>query len=235
MPERPVIGLSMNYTLLGSYEQFHIRNRYLDAVFDHGGLPLPLPCTPDRELIRQYLSRVDALVIIGGLDYPSQMYGQQAHPRLDAMHSRRAGADIPLFEEAMKTGMPILGICAGAQLINIALGGALIQHLEDGALHIKENYHPVQVLGGRWLPSIFAKDSLTVNSNHHQALDPERIGKGLKVVALAEDGVVEAVELDVPQMVLGLQWHPERITDLSHRAMVFEFLAKEALTYRNLK
>ncbi|HOH79542.1 MAG TPA: gamma-glutamyl-gamma-aminobutyrate hydrolase family protein [Candidatus Cloacimonadota bacterium] len=235
MPERPVIGLSMNYTLLGSYEQFHIRNRYLDAIFDHGGLPLPLPCTPDRDLVRQYLAKIDALVIIGGLDYPSQMYNQAPHPRLDAMHERRAGSDIPLFEEALQTGMPILGICAGAQLINIALGGSLIQHLEPGEMHIKENYHPVQVLGGHWLPAIFGSDALTVNSNHHQALDPQRIGLGLRVVALAEDGVVEAVELDVPQMVLGLQWHPERITDLSHRAMVFEFLAKEALTYRNLK
>jgi len=228
MPERPVIGISMNYTLLGSYEQFHVRNRYLDAVFDNGGLPLPLPCTPDREMIRQYLDKVGALIIIGGLDYPSGMYGQAPHPKLDAVHQRRAEADLPLFKEALRLGIPILGICAGAQLINIARGGQLIQHLEPGDMHIKENYHPVKVQGGRWLPAIFAKDELTVNSNHHQALDPEYIGQGLRVVATAPDQVVEAVELDVPQMVLGLQWHPERITDAEHRARVFQFLCAQA-------
>ena len=228
MTERPVIGLSVSYALLGSYEQFHVRNRSIDAVWDNGGLPLPLPCTPERDLIRQYLSKVQALVIIGGMDYPPSLYGQEPHPKAELMNPRRAEADLPLFEEALKTGMPILGICAGAQLINIARGGQLIQHLDNVAWHTGENYHPVKVLGGRWLPAIFGDKELVVNSNHHQALDPGFIGEGLQVVARAEDGVVEAVELDTPQMVLGLQWHPERITDLEHRRRVFEFLHAQA-------
>ena len=110
------------------------------------------------------------------------------------------------------------------QLMNIYFGGKLIQHIENLDAHFGEKYHPVRILGGRWLPRIFGKDEITVNSNHHQGVDPQHIGQGLQVVAKAEDGMVEALEYEAPQMVLGIQWHPERIIDPEVSRPVFQFL-----------
>lgn len=224
MSSKPVIGLSMNYMQLGSYHQFHLRNKYVDAVTGHGALPLPLPCTSAPEDIDHYLSLIDALIIIGGLDYPADMFGEEPHPKIDPADPRRAESDPLFFHAALKAGLPILGICAGMQLMNIALGGKLIQHLDTAEYHTGENYHPVNITGGRWLPQIFGSDQITVNSNHHQGLNPAFIGHGLSICALAPDGIIEAVEYDAPQMVLGIQWHPERITDLIHRKAIFDFL-----------
>ena len=233
MPKAPVIGISMSFMLLGSYHQYHIRNRYIDAVRASGALPLPIPCTTDTQSIRQYLDMADAMLFIGGSDYPPHLFGQEPHPKLNPMEDIRWQADLMLLPAAIAKGLPILGICAGHQLMAICHGGRLIQHLEQVATHTGENYHPVRITSGRWLARIFSEKELTVNSNHHQAIDPSDPGKGLSVVALAPDGVIEAVEADLPQMVLGLQWHPERITDPIHRQMVFSFLTDRAREYRS--
>ncbi|MDP2173100.1 MAG: gamma-glutamyl-gamma-aminobutyrate hydrolase family protein [Candidatus Cloacimonadaceae bacterium] len=231
MNRKPVIGLSMNYMQLGKHHQFHLRGKYVDAVVSHCALPLPLPCTTDAESIHQYLSLIDALVIIGGNDYPAEMFGETPHPKIELADPRRAEADPLLFHAALKWNLPILGICAGMQLMNIALGGKLVQHLDTAEYHTGENYHPVKITGGRWLPLIFDTGLLTVNSNHHQGLNPAYIGKGLTICAIAEDEVIEAVEYDSPQMVLGIQWHPERITDLLHRKSLFDFFIDQARLY----
>ncbi len=221
--DRPVIGLSMNYMQLGSYHQFHIRGKYIEAIYDYGGLPLPIPCLPDEELLKQYIDKIDGLIIIGGMDYPPDMYGQEVHPKADIMHERRAKADPMLVKLILQTNKPVLGICAGMQLLNICTGGKLIQHLETTDNHFGEKYHEITVSDSRWLSQIFPKEKLVVNSNHHQGIDPNYVGKGFKVVANAYDDVIEAMELEGEQMVLGIQWHPERISDLEHRKLLFEF------------
>jgi len=226
--DRPVIGISMNYALVDKYEQFHIRNTYIDAVFTNGGLPLPLPCTADQALVEHYLSKVQALLIIGGLDYPPHLWGENPHPEIKQMHDRRWQGDITLFLQAFHKGLPILGICAGCQLINIGLGGKIIQHISNSSMHTGDSHHPIKITGGRWLPKIFTDSQIMVNSTHHQALDPNKLGRGIEAVAFAPDGVVEAIEADTPQMVLGLQWHPERVQDERHRAAVFGKLCEEA-------
>jgi putative glutamine amidotransferase len=213
----------MNYMQFGSYHQFHIRDKYIDAVYEHGGLPLPIPCLTDETAMQQYVDIIDALIIIGGMDYPPEMYGQEVHPKADIMHERRATSDPLLVSLILKTNKPVLGICAGMQLLNICQGGKLIQHLEQVDNHLGEKYHEITITESRWLSQIIPGKTITVNSNHHQGIDPNYIGKGFKVVATAADGVIEAMELEGDQMVLAIQWHPERITDLEHRKRMFEF------------
>ncbi|MBW6514157.1 MAG: gamma-glutamyl-gamma-aminobutyrate hydrolase family protein [Candidatus Syntrophosphaera sp.] len=222
--KRPVIGISMNYMQLGTYHQFHVRDKYIDAVYKYGGLPFPIPGLEDKAALLQYLERVGVLVIIGGLDYPPDLYGEEPHPKTDLAHERRVKGDYLLLETALELGKPVLGICAGMQLMNIFFGGKLIQHIDELEAHYGEKYHPVKIHGGRWLPRIFGKEEVMVNSNHHQGVDPAHIGRGLKVVATAEDGMVEALEYDASQMVLGIQWHPERIIDPEVSRPHFQFL-----------
>lgn len=228
--QRPRIGVSMNYMKLGSYHQFHVRDRYIDAVVAGGGLPCPIPCTDDKASLRQYLESVGAVIIIGGSDYPPALYGEDPHPKTEEAHARRTRGDFALLETALELKKPLLGICAGLQLINVFFGGGLIQHIETLDAHFGEKYHPVRILGGRWLPRIYGKEEVLVNSNHHQAIDPQRIGTGLDVVARTPDGAVEAVEYRSEQMLLGIQWHPERIEDPEVGKRVFEFMAEMAKT-----
>jgi len=213
---------------LGSYHQFHIRDKYIDAVYDYGGLPLPLPCLTDEKALQQYIEMIDGLIIIGGMDYPPEMYGQEPHPKADIMHERRAKSDPLLVELILKTQKPVLGICAGMQLLNICQGGKLIQHMETVDNHLGEKYHAITLTESRWLSLIVPVNKIIVNSNHHQGIDQNHIGKGFKVVATAEDGVIEAMELEGEQMVLAIQWHPERITDLEHRKRLFEYFINKA-------
>lgn len=225
---RPVIGLSMNYMQLGSYHQFHIRDKYIDAVYDYGGLPLPVPCLADRDALQQYIDKIDGLIIIGGMDYPPSMYGQEPHPKTEIMHERRAISDPLLVDLILQTNKPVLGICAGMQLLNICRGGKLIQHLDTVENHLGEKYHEITLTESRWLSQIVPGKSIIVNSNHHQGIDPNHVGKSFTVVATAADGVMEAMEMEGEQMVLAIQWHPERITDLEHRKRLFEFFIRQA-------
>lgn len=222
--KRPVIGLSMNFMQLGKYHQFHIRDTYIDAVLNNGMLPLLIPCLDEKAALRQYLEQVGALIVIGGLDYPPDLYSEELHPETELAHERRVKGDFLLLETALELQLPVLGICAGMQLLNIFRGGKLIQHIANLDAHFGEKYHPVRILGGRWLPAIFGREEIVVNSNHHQGVDPKHLGAGLTVVALAEDGMVEALELDAPQLVLGIQWHPERIADPEVSRPVFQYL-----------
>jgi putative glutamine amidotransferase len=121
----------------------------------------------------------------------------------------------------MELKLPILGICAGLQLMNIATGGKLIQHLDTVEQHLGEKYHPVKIGHSRWLSKIFNTDRLIVNSNHHQGIDKDYIGQGFTPVAWAEDGQIEALEYDCNQFVLGIQWHPERISTAAENAQPY--------------
>jgi putative glutamine amidotransferase len=224
--DKTMLGLSMNYMQLGKYHQFHIRDRYIDTVYESGVVPLPIPCFSERKTLRKYLELVKGLVIIGGLDYPPGLYGQSPHPKVELAHDRRVSSDFLLLELALKMKLPVLGICAGMQLMNIFFGGKLIQHLEPLDSHFGETFHSVKLEDGRWLPQIFGPGPLMVNSNHHQGVDPEHIGQGLKVAARAEDGVIEALEYDCDQFLLGIQWHPERIPDPELRLPIFRFMSQ---------
>lgn len=185
-------------------------NEYASSVIQAGGLPVHIPMGVDTGAI---VSRLDGLIIAGGEDVDPRRYGRQPDPRTSSGDGSRDELEIGLLQAALAQRVPVLGICRGQQLINVALGGTLIQHLEGAQglrhnaseIHRYERVHEVSFRSGSVLHRIYG-DGARVNSFHHQAV--ERLGTGLSAVGHADDGVIEAVEL-ADADVIGVQWHPE--------------------------
>lgn len=199
---------------------------YAKSILAAGGVPLLLPPlvgpggAADRSAIDAALEAVDGVVFTGGDDMHPRAYGQDPHPEIALMDSERDAADLALMQCALERGLPILGICAGMQLLNVACGGTLHQHLPDAegsrypALHVLHRSdddgsgsHPVAIEPGSRLAAVAGAAELSANSLHHQAVD--RIGSGLRISARASDGVVEGIESATERFAIGVQWHPE--------------------------
>lgn len=190
---------------------------YLDAVTDAGGIVVLLPPQPaSPEIARRVLSTVDGLIVSGGADVDPARYGQAPHPRTGAPRRDRDDWEDALLTAAIETGLPFLGICRGAQMLNVSLGGTLVQHLPD--VVGSEAYQPAPAVFGEGTVAVDpgtrlaatlgeAADALPVHLYHHQALD--ELAPGLTVTARTADGVIEAVELDGAPFGIGVQWHPE--------------------------
>jgi putative glutamine amidotransferase len=214
----PVIGLTLDHEPSGGWSQFPwyaIRENYCNAVRHAGGLPVLLPHEPD--MAAEYLDRIDGLVVTGGgFDVDPALFGAASrHPSVTTK-DRRTAFELAATRGALDRGMPVLGICGGQQLLNVALGGTLIQHIPDeipDALpHRQPNPrneagHKVRIVAGTLLHRLAGVEELAVNSAHHQAV--KQAGPGLVVDARAEDGVVEGIEDPRRRFCLGVQWHPE--------------------------
>jgi putative glutamine amidotransferase len=217
----PVIGLT-SYAEPARWGSWHspaalLPLSYAEQVTAAGGVPVLLPPVPG---IAAAAGRLDALVLTGGGDIDPARYGAAPHPRTGGVSAERDRAELELLAAALDAGLPVLGICRGLQLLNVARGGTLHQHLADlgpagNADHTPPRgtfgCHPVRVAAGSRLGGILGADRpLTVPTAHHQAID--RLGAGLTATAWAADGIVEAVELDGGEhhpFVLAVQWHPE--------------------------
>jgi putative glutamine amidotransferase len=184
---------------------------YFERASNEGLLPLPLPVVPDDQLA-SYLDLLRGVILTGGEDVGPEHYGHEAHPKLGRVVPQRDGFELNVARAAMDRGLPILAVCRGIQLLNVALGGTLVQHLEPTAelrhwpedIFITPNGHEVDVVDAS-LIALIGADRADVNSYHHQAvLHP---GAGVRVAACAGD-VIEAIIGEQPA-VLGVQWHPE--------------------------
>ncbi|MFG2136782.1 gamma-glutamyl-gamma-aminobutyrate hydrolase family protein [Streptomyces sp. NPDC048650] len=180
---------------------------YPRLVQRSGGLPALLP-PGDPATAAATVARLDGLVIAGGADVEPARYGAEPHPRTGPPALDRDAWELALIEAALAGGVPLLGICRGLQLLNVALGGTLVQHLDDHAGPPGVfGHHAVKPVPGTLLDRTLP-EPVSVPTYHHQAVD--RIGRGLVASAFAEDGTVEAVELPGPDgFVLAVQWHPE--------------------------
>ncbi|WP_270939024.1 gamma-glutamyl-gamma-aminobutyrate hydrolase family protein [Falsiroseomonas oryzae] len=222
MPKRPVIGVTLDAEPAGGWSKlpwYALRQNYFHAVIQAGGLPVALPHHP--ELAADYLDALDGLLVTGGafdVD-PALWGGGPPHPKV-TLKPGRTDFELAAVREALRRDMPVLGICGGQQLLAVAFGGTLIQHIPDeveGALpHEQPNPrtepgHAVDVAGGTLLAAIVGATRLAVNSAHHQAVATP--GPGAVVNALAPDGVVEGVEHPGYRFALGVQWHPEYAVD----------------------
>jgi putative glutamine amidotransferase len=234
--DRPVIGISAysQQARWGSWDlpAVLLPRRYIDMVAAGGGQPVLLPPTPG---VVGVLARLDGLVLSGGGDIDPARYGAARDPATDTANPVRDDAEIELANRAIATGLPVLGVCRGLQVVNVALGGTLHQHLpalvgHDGHSPEVHGYgtHKVSVAAGSQLAGILGRTDAAVPTHHHQAVG--RLGDGLIPTAWTDDDTVEAVEMDKPEsFMIAVQWHPEAGEDLS----LFTALAAAAERYRD--
>ncbi len=217
---------------------------YVEGVAEAGGMPVVLPPLGDHRVVEALLEGLDGLLLSGGSDLDPSYYGEEAVPELGITVPERDAFEMSLMEHALRRGLPILGICRGMQVLNVALGGTLFQDLPSQMDHAVllghrqetpkwEPTHEVEVDGGSQVAEIMGTGELKVNSYHHQAV--KDLASGLVAVAHAPDGVVEAVEWgDLSQRwLVGVQWHAEAMRDAGpeHRNL-FEAHAAAAQRHR---
>jgi putative glutamine amidotransferase len=203
---------------------------YVRAVEQAGGRPLLVP--PVQDGIDETLDALDGIIFSGGGDLDPETYGAEAHPATIEISPERDNAELALLEAALGRDMPVLAVCRGSQLLNVARGGDLVQHLPEIVGHDRHRHehgvmadHGVRVEADSRLGSILG-DTAPVKSSHHQGFG--RIGDGLRESAWAEDGTTEAVEDPSHRFALGVLWHPEEGEDYA----LFAALVEEAAAYR---
>lgn len=198
---------------------------YADAVQRAGGLPLLIPPTEDEETVTHSIDRCDALVLLGGGDVNPARYGQKEDARLYGVDDMLDEFEITAIRRALARDIPILAICRGHQVLNVALGGSLIQHLDTTDDH-RDVMHPVRLVAGTRVATAMGTLEPEVHSFHHQAVD--RLGEGLVVTSTSDDGTVESIEHDAARWVVGVQWHPEdtAATDHANQALFDELVRR---------
>jgi putative glutamine amidotransferase len=206
---------------------------YVRAVEAAGGRALLVP--PSTEGIEETLDRLDGLLFSGGSDLDPELYGQEAHAETNGIVPDRDRAEIALLQAALERDMPVLAVCRGSQVLNVARGGDLVQHLPDVVGDEKHKHtpgvfadHDVDLVSGTRVQQILG-DHAPVKSHHHQGYG--RLGEGLREAARAEDGTVEALEDPSRRFALGVLWHPEAGEDFA----LFEALVAEAREYREAR
>ena len=224
----PRILLNMAVDVVNKRECEVLISQYADRVSDSGAVPVLMPSIEKAELIESLLDIADGVILIGGKDYDPRFFGEKPHPET-ALNRLRPHFDFAFAAAALRRNVPILGICAGCQLLNIVTGGSLIQHLDNTPEH-RFTTHGATVTGTGFFSRALGLppgSALTVNSFHHQAVNPDRLGTGVRITGRAFDGSVEAIEMSGPRMVLGVQFHPERMDDIGPG--FFSLLREEAL------
>jgi putative glutamine amidotransferase len=209
---RPLIGV----TTYGrdAEGRYALPVEYVQAVRRAGGVPVLLP--PGESDVEEVVALVDGLVLAGGGDLDPASYGRERHPATERVDPERDAFELALVQALVARRVPLLGICRGCQVVNVALGGTLHQHLPDvvgealahwGPREAPLPRHPVQVEPASCLARTLGETRAEPVSWHHQA--PDRVAPGLRVVARAEDGTIEALELPAHPWLLAVQWHPE--------------------------
>jgi putative glutamine amidotransferase len=232
---RPVIGITSyapERVRWGVWEDpvILIPASYVHAVERAGGRPLIVP--PSADSVEETLDLLDGIIFSGGNDIDPARYGAEAHPATDAPRQERDDAELALLTAALERDVPVLAVCRGSQVLNVALGGDLVQHLPDEVGHEQHRHtpgefadHDVAVKPDSRLGAILGNRA-PVKSHHHQGYG--RLGDGLVEVAWAEDGTVEGLEDPTKRFALGVLWHPEEGEDFA----LFQALVEQARGYR---
>jgi putative glutamine amidotransferase len=231
---RPLVGITTYVTpaRFGGWEEESalVPADYTRAVERAGGRPLLVP--PSGDGVEETLDVLDAVIFSGGSDLDPAAYGQDPHPETSGVEEERDRAELGLLQAALARDMPVLAVCRGSQVLNVALGGDLVQHLPDVVGDHKHKHtpgvyadHDVELVAGTRLASLLG-DHAPIKSHHHQGFG--RIGDGLCEAARAEDGTVEALEDPSRRFTLGVLWHPEAGEDMR----LFEAFVAEARAYR---
>jgi putative glutamine amidotransferase len=179
------------------------------------------------------LEMVDALIVTGGADVDPVNYNAPADPMLGPTDLQRDAADLAITRAAVESNVPTLATCRGIQVLNVAMGGTLVQHVDE---HMRvdmynEDVHDVEIDPASRLATILGAQAMGVNSMHHQVID--RLGPGVRAVAHNHDGHIEAIEIDAAPAVLGVQWHPELMRHRGDHLALFEDLVRQVMTARS--
>jgi putative glutamine amidotransferase len=234
----PFIGVNADFVAAGKQTSPCVRLHagYLDALVAAGGLPVVLPPFANGVEPDAFLDRLDGFVLSGGLDMDPRRQGLPSHPAVQPLAERRDGSDRRLVKHLRARQMPVLAIGLGLQQLNVACGGSLYLHLPEDlprALPHKDptgypHRHAVLLEPGTRLEEIYGGGEIRVNSAHHQAV--RQVGAGLRVAAVAPDGVIEAVEATAPDwFCVGVQWHPESETASALDRQLFECFVQACL------
>ena len=234
--KKPIIGITSSAVEAvnkprwpSRYDFDFMKRAYSKSVIDAGGIPVPLANIPERSVIADYVGMIDGLILTGGDDMNPRHFGQKPHPSIVLTAPERDEFELGIVKMAKSKKKPILGICRGLQVINIALGGTIYQDLTCAPFKTinhadpKERggiFHKANIEDGSNLLKIVKSPILDVNSSHHQII--EKLGRHLKAVAFSEDGVIEAIESSEPGFLLAVQWHPEKISRRLHTKKLFK-------------
>jgi len=215
---KPIIGITSD---LSKEQRVNVSHNNISAITEAGGLPLVLPNVMDQDTIQHYAEVLDGLLLTGGGDIDPSYFEEEPHPNLGRICPERDFFEIELIRQMLPRNKPILGICRGCQILNVAIGGdmyqdihaqhetPLLQHNQQAPYH--HCSHFVEVKENSLLYNIVKSNRFKVNSFHHQAV--RRVGEGFAVCAAAGDGVIEAFESAGHRFAIGVQWHPEHLKD----------------------
>lgn len=205
---------------------------YIRAIERNGGLPILIPNIKSIEDMSLILDKVDGLLLSGGHDVNPRIYKERNSGKAGNFDNLRDHQEIFMTEYALERDLPILGICRGLQILNVTLGGSIHQDLPSAGFPVhslnnslrNEPSHLLKIFEDSPLYEIFKRDEIWTNSYHHQGIN--ELGRGLKIAALSEEGLVEAAYLEDKKFVLGVQWHPEMMYDNEEMNMIFKKFIK---------
>ena len=229
--KKPLIGITCG----GSIEVSGIENSYAEAILKAGGIPMLIPCIGTHIPVEELLKKLDGIIFTGGEDCNPAMYGEEAIPQLGTVNDHRDSSDLALAKVILGSKIPVMAICRGSQFINVACGGTLYQDLptQKGVEHaqavpVNMPSHGITIADGSILGKVMKVSKADVNSTHHQAV--KEIGKGLEVIAVSTDGVVEAYQNEGKgQTILGMQFHPEWLLEKNIEWLaIFKWFVQEA-------
>lgn len=238
----PLIGVS---SARGSQGGSIVSGTYIEAVLKAGGVPVIVPVMTDSEILRDIVNDLDGLVMVGGGDVHPSYYKENLIPNVNEIDSVRDIYDFTLLKLATDRNIPVLGICRGLQVINVAFGGSLYQdiplQLKDKSISHKQKEpreqatHTITVDKGSKLYEILSKTELSVNSYHHQSV--KKVAPGFKITSKAPDGIVESIEAYPNRAIIGVQWHPEAQVKAGDTTMLklYKHIVNEAKTYSKAK